>query len=130
MEAHCCGHAEVEGDRDRLMQVIANLLGNALKFTPPGGSIVIACVERASSIEVSVSDTGPGIATTHLPHVFDRFYQSDRKRGGVGLGLAIAKGIIDAHGGSIGVESEPGRGARFYFELPARLSAESVQTTA
>lgn len=130
VEAKLCREAYIDCDRDRLMQVVANLLGNALKFTPPGGAVVVACAQRSSSVEVSVSDTGPGIAPANLPYVFDRFYQSDRKRGGVGLGLAIAKGIIDAHGGSIGVESQPGNGARFFFVLPARFSAETVQTTA
>jgi signal transduction histidine kinase/DNA-binding NarL/FixJ family response regulator len=116
------GEAITEGDRDRLMQVITNLLGNAIKFTPEGGRIAVSCARRSSAVEVRVADSGPGIPPESLPHVFDRFYQSSgrakARAEGVGLGLTIAKGIVDAHGGRIGVESQPGSGADFWFELP------------
>lgn len=116
------GDAGVEADRDRLLQAVANLLGNAIKFTPNGGTIEVSCIRRAGAVRVSIVDSGPGIAPESLPRVFERFYQLDKRREGVGLGLTIAKGIIAEHGGTIGVESEPGKGACFWFELPARSS--------
>lgn len=109
----------VEGDRHRLVQVITNLLGNAIKFTPKQGAIVVRCQRLDDEVRVSVQDSGPGIEPENLPHVFDRFYQSDRRRGGAGLGLAIAKGIVDQHEGRIGVESTLGKGSDFWFTLPA-----------
>jgi signal transduction histidine kinase/DNA-binding NarL/FixJ family response regulator len=120
----------VEADRHRLMQVMANLIGNAVKFTPPEGTVSVTCAGGAGSARVVVADSGPGIAAECLPHVFDRFYQTDTRNGGAGLGLTIAKGIVDAHGGSIGVESQPGEGARFWFELPARPPVASAAAVA
>jgi signal transduction histidine kinase len=79
----------------------------------------VNCGRGNAGARVIVADTGPGIPAESLPHVFDRFYQTDARTGGAGLGLTIAKGIVDAHGGSIGVDSTPGQGARFWFELPA-----------
>ncbi|MDB4985062.1 MAG: sensor signal transduction histidine kinase [Myxococcaceae bacterium] len=111
------GAAYAQGDRDRLMQVVINLLGNAIKFTPSGGAIMVRCTQGPTSLIVSVEDSGPGIREDIIPHIFDRYYRSGAKRG-VGLGLTIAKGIVEAHHGTIGVESEPERGARFWFELP------------
>jgi signal transduction histidine kinase len=110
---------EIEVDRHRLMQVMANLVGNAIKFTPEGGAITVSCARGDFAARVVVADSGPGIPVESLPHVFDRFYQSDARSGGAGLGLTIAKGIIVAHGGNIGVDSQPGQGARFWFDLPA-----------
>lgn len=107
-------------DRDRVGQVLTNLLGNALKFTPDGGTISVTCQTRGTHALVSVTDTGPGIAQEHLRHVFDRFWQSEgqERRSGIGLGLTIAKGIVEAHGGTIKASNAPGKGACFQFTLP------------
>ncbi len=110
----------VQADEERVLQVLENLVGNALKFTPPGGVVTVGAT-RASEpgwVLFSVRDTGPGVPREHLPRVFDRFWQaqsSDRR--GAGLGLAICKAIVEAHGGRIWVESEPGKGATFFFTL-------------
>jgi len=114
---------EIEVDRHRFMQVMANLVGNAIKFTPEGGAVTVSCARGDFAARVVVADSGPGIPADSLPHVFDRFYQSDARSGGAGLGLTIAKGIVVAHGGNIGVDSQPGQGARFWFDLPARPPA-------
>jgi signal transduction histidine kinase len=106
-------------DRERILQVFSNLGGNAVKFTRTDGQVEIRVVHRDAMMAFEVRDTGPGIASDELPHVFDRFWQARKTaRGGVGLGLAIAKGIVEAHGGSINVTSEPGRGSCFAFTLP------------
>ncbi len=109
----------VIGERDRLLQVLSNLIGNAVKFTPPRGRISVRARALDEHLDVSVEDTGPGIAGEDLPHLFDRFWQAGRaKRAGTGLGLAIAKGIVEAHGGHIWAESLPGRGSTFHFTIP------------
>lgn len=112
----------IHADQERVLQVLSNLLGNALKFTPPGGQVTVAVDRQGEEARFAVLDTGPGIAREHLACVFDRFWKSETPgKKGTGLGLFIAKGIIDAHGGRIWVESEPGHGARFYFTLPLEL---------
>jgi two-component system sensor histidine kinase BaeS len=112
----------VEVDAQRISQVLRNLLENAIRHTPSGGEIQIAVCETDSHIEVSVSDTGEGIPAEDLPHLFERFYRVDKSRarrtGRSGLGLAIAKRLIEAHGGKITVQSEAGEGSRFSFTLP------------
>jgi PAS domain S-box-containing protein len=109
----------VLADRDRVLQVFANLLGNAARYTPQGGAISIGAELTESAVEFRVSDTGTGISPEDLRHIFDRFWQARRSgHRGVGLGLAIVKGIVDAHGGRVRVESEPGAGSTFYFTLP------------
>ncbi|NJD10190.1 MAG: GAF domain-containing protein [Gemmatimonadetes bacterium] len=111
----------VWADRQRIVQVLSNLIGNALKFTPVGGRIVLGAVPGTGEVVFRVSDTGPGIAPEHLPHVFERFWQSRREgKQGLGLGLAICKGIVEAHGGRIWVESEAGQGTTVGFTLPVR----------
>jgi signal transduction histidine kinase len=109
-------------DAGRIEQVLNNLVGNALKFTPPGGRVTVTVRPGADAVRVEVADTGDGIAPGHLPHLFDRFYQVDntstRQVGGTGLGLAISKALVEAHGGHIGVESTPGAGSTFWFSLP------------
>ena len=111
----------IEADEERVLQVLENLVGNALKFTPPGGVVTVGARRASESgwVLFSVRDNGPGISAEHLPRVFDRFWQaqaSDRR--GSGLGLAICKAIVEAHGGRIWVESQPGKGAGFFFTLP------------
>jgi two-component system phosphate regulon sensor histidine kinase PhoR len=109
------------GDAERLARVVVNLLHNAVKFTPAGGSVQVSAGLAQSAVTVSVTDTGVGIAPEDLPRIFERFYKSDRARasGGTGLGLAVVKHIVEAHGGTVSVESEPGRGSTFSFSIPA-----------
>jgi len=109
-------------DHRRIGQVLTNLLKNALTHTPSGGDITVTAKASETELEISVTDTGEGIPPENLPHVFERFYRVDKSRsremGGAGLGLAIAKHLVEAHGGSIGARSEQGRGATFTFTLP------------
>jgi two-component system phosphate regulon sensor histidine kinase PhoR len=109
-------------DRDRLSQVLTNLLDNAIKFTPDGGRITVGWRCTNGEVEISVSDSGPGIPEADLPRIFERFYKADRARpahpGGSGLGLAITKHIVEAHGGRIAVRSSPGTGTTFTVTLP------------
>jgi PAS domain S-box-containing protein len=109
----------VWGDRDRLLQVFENLIGNAIKFTKAGGCITVGAASRDHEVIFRVADTGSGIAPEHLSHVFDRFWQAtSANRQGAGLGLPITKGIVEAHGGRIWVESTPSRGTTFSFTIP------------
>jgi signal transduction histidine kinase len=105
-------------ERERVLQVLSNLIGNALKFTPPGGQVSLSVERQGEVARFGVVDTGPGIAAENLPHVFERFWTETPGKKGTGLGLFIAKGIVDAHGGRIWVESEVGQGTRFFFTLP------------
>ena len=105
-------------DRDRIAQVVYNLVGNALKFTPGGGHITILAERRDDAVAVTVRDTGAGIASEALPHIFERFYTSGGRTAGTGLGLDIAKALVEAHGGEIAVTSRPGEGSAFTFTLP------------
>ncbi|MDE3126477.1 MAG: PAS domain S-box protein [Gemmatimonadota bacterium] len=109
---------DVTVDPERIVQVVSNVVGNAIKFTPTGGTITVTAASRPDAVLVSVTDTGPGVAPDHLPHIFDRYWQSSRRNRGAGLGLPIAKMIIEAHGGRIWVDSPPGGGATFHFTLP------------
>jgi signal transduction histidine kinase len=105
-------------DGHRIIQVVANLLSNAIKFTPAGGSITVTAEQGPEGAVVRVTDTGPGIPESIVPHLFQRYWRAPHTASrGTGLGLFIAKGIIEAHGGSIGVEPRPGLGATFYFTL-------------
>jgi signal transduction histidine kinase len=106
-------------DRDRILQVLGNLVGNAMKFTDREGRIDIAVKRHRGEVLFTVHDTGPGMAHEHLVAIFERFWQiQTTKRSGLGLGLYIAKRIVEAHGGRIWAESEPGRGSAFHFTLP------------
>ncbi|MEX2177489.1 MAG: PAS domain-containing sensor histidine kinase [Gemmatimonadaceae bacterium] len=115
-------------DPERVGQVLSNLIGNAIRFTARGGRITVTAVEEGEAVRISVTDTGTGISPDQLPHIFDRFWQSApsgiRTRG-AGLGLPIALGIVQAHGGRLWVESELGKGSTFHFTLPTDLSAET-----
>jgi PAS domain S-box-containing protein len=111
----------VSADAERIGQVLSNLIGNAIRFTARGGKITVSAVVDDDGVRISVSDTGSGISKEQLPHIFDRFWQSSQstiRSRGAGLGLPIARGIVRAHGGRLGVESEEGRGSTFYFTLP------------
>ena len=110
---------KVMADRERVQQALSNLIGNAIKFSPAGSKIVVVPRRDAESVVISVVDNGKGIAAEQLPRVFDRYWQSSRTdRQGAGLGLAIAKGIVEAHGGRIWIESTPGEGTTASFSLP------------
>jgi signal transduction histidine kinase len=110
----------VKGDSERIMQVLGNLVGNGLKFVARGGSVVLKCELKGDEAIFSVADSGPGIAGEDLDRLFEKFWQRRRTdKRGVGLGLAIARGIVEAHGGRIWVESRIGDGSTFYFTLPA-----------
>jgi len=102
-------------------QVLVNLIHNAIKFTPPGGEISIHVSQNENNVVFVVRDTGVGISSDALPRIFERFYKADRSRsgGGTGLGLSICRHLVEAHGGKIWAESEPGKGSSFYFSLPA-----------
>jgi signal transduction histidine kinase len=112
----------VEGDRTRLQQVVANLIDNAIKYTPEGGAVEVKVQNHAGKAVLEVVDNGVGIPATAIRHVFERFYRVDKARsrasGGAGLGLSIVKSICAAHGGEISVSSEEGRGSCFRVELP------------
>jgi PAS domain S-box-containing protein len=115
----------VNVDASRIVQVLGNLLRNALKFTPDGGRISVRGSMRAGSVVFSVADTGPGIPVADQPRVFDRYWHSRRtaKKQGTGLGLSIAKGIVEAHGGRMWLESTPGQGSSFFFSVPVEVTA-------
>jgi PAS domain S-box-containing protein len=122
------GLPPVLADRDRLLQILGNLLGNAVKFTPRGGHVAVRATVAGPHVQVTVSDDGPGIAPDHLPHIFDRFWRARQgDLGGAGLGLAIARSLAEAHGGRLGVESELGRGSTFCLTLVAAIEAERVE---
>jgi signal transduction histidine kinase len=113
----------VQVDRDRIIQVLINLLGNALRYTPPSGSVRVSAERQDGAVAFHVADTGIGIAPEHLPHLFERFYRVDKARsralGGSGIGLTIAKALVEAHGGQIRATSPGlGHGATFSFTLP------------
>ncbi|MEU0878671.1 HAMP domain-containing sensor histidine kinase [Lentzea sp. NPDC005914] len=114
----------VDADALRLRQILDNLVANALRYVPSGGSVSARAVRDGSDVVISVADTGAGISAQDLPHVFDRFWRADRSRarstGGSGLGLAIVRKLVEAHGGSVGVTSTPGLGTTFTVRLPMR----------
>jgi PAS domain S-box-containing protein len=106
-------------DRERVVQVFANLVGNAVKFTEPGGSITVSALRSSEAVSFMVADTGPGIAAEHVPFLFDRFWRvRGAKRDGTGLGLWIVKGLVEAHGGQVAVDTTVGTGSIFSFTLP------------
>ena len=124
--------ATVKADPEAVHQVFSNLISNAVKYCPPGTPIVIGAQQREDSLEFFVRDAGPGIASEHLPRLFQRFYRVDKARslesGGTGLGLAIVKHIVLAHGGSVRVESELNHGSTFFFTLPRADAPALVQS--
>jgi signal transduction histidine kinase len=117
------GLPAVQADPDRVLQVLINLLGNALRYTPAGGQVRLSAAPQGAAVVFAVADTGSGIAPDHLPHLFERFYRVDKARsraqGGSGIGLTIAQAIVEAHGGQIAAASPGlGQGATFSFTLP------------
>ena len=121
LDLHCApdlGHVDL--DRHRFVQALGNLIGNAIKFTPPGGMVDVRATRGPEEITIAVVDTGAGIPAAQLPKLFDRFWRGRHDRDGVGLGLAITKGVIDAHGGQLAVRSAPGEGTTFTITLPVR----------
>ncbi len=113
-------------DRDRLIQILVNVLSNSLKFTPEGGQVEIRVKDENDSVLITVQDTGPGIAPEDLPYVFERFYRADKSRnrkwGGSGIGLTIVKKLVDAHGGTVWIES--GHGTKVYIRLPKECNKD------
>jgi two-component system phosphate regulon sensor histidine kinase PhoR len=107
-------------DAERVRQVVTNLVHNAIKFTPPGGSVALSAEQAGREVVIAVRDSGVGVPAQDLSRIFERFYKADRARsgGGSGLGLAIARHIVQAHGGRIWAESVEGQGSTFYFSLP------------
>ncbi|MBC7325704.1 MAG: PAS domain-containing sensor histidine kinase, partial [Moorella sp. (in: Bacteria)] len=124
------GLPAVHGDPDMLTQVLINLVDNAIKYTPAGGRVTIRAGVADGEVQVSVEDTGIGIPPESLPRIFERFYRVDKARsrelGGIGVGLAIVKHIIRAHGGKTAVESAVGKGSTFSFTLPVEESSRGL----
>lgn len=121
----------VLGDEDRLIQVLMNIVGNALKYTPEGGKVIISARAQDRVVLLAVKDNGLGISAEHLPHLFTRFYRVDKSRarasGGSGIGLTIARSIVEAHGGRVWVESEgEGKGSTFFISLPVALEPDTA----
>ena len=116
------GEGTVNAERDLFGRAVSNLVSNALQHTPPGGRVILSTRVFERRVEVSVSDTGAGIHAEHLAKIFDRFYRVDSARsssmGGAGLGLSIVKSIMDLHGGTVTVESSPGKGTTFVLAFP------------
>nr|WP_026256731.1 ATP-binding protein [Mycobacterium sp. 155] len=134
LRTHISGTVRLWADRQRLAQVLGNLLDNALRHTPAGGHVTLAVTQIAGEVGFTVTDDGDGIAAEHLPHVFERFYRADsardRGRGGSGIGLAIVKALTEAHGGHIRVASRgPGTGTTFTVSVPIQLPGGTYRGT-
>jgi signal transduction histidine kinase len=116
------GETPVSADTTRLRQAVANLLDNAVKYTPPGGAVTVTAERRGETVVLTVSDTGPGIPEAEQPRVWERLYRGDQSRSqsGLGLGLSLVRAIVEAHGGTVGMHNGPGGGAVFEVALPAR----------
>ena len=109
---------DARGDEDRLVQVVVNLVANAVRFTPRGGRVTVRLIDAGPEIEIQVEDTGVGIPAAALPQIFESWRQAHNDRGGTGLGLAVVRGIVLAHGGRVTVESQEGKGSRFTVLVP------------
>lgn len=119
---------QIRCDRGRILQVLSNLIGNAIKFTPEGGAISVRAFRGASDVLFAVTDTGPGMSDEHQAHVFESYWQAEPRAGhGLGLGLSIAKGLVESHGGKIWVESRIGHGSTFFVSLPAQVGLAQTQ---
>jgi signal transduction histidine kinase len=125
LESRGSHHALAECDRGRALQILSNLVSNAIKFTPERGHVVVAAETTGEEVRFAVFNSGPGIPEEQLPHIWERFWQADKKAdAGTGLGLSIAQGLVQAHGGHIWVESKLGDGTTFYFTLPLARTLE------
>jgi signal transduction histidine kinase len=115
------GQVTVNADRDRLRQALANLVDNAMKYTPRGGRVEVSAAREDRAVIIRVADTGPGISEQDLPRIFDRLYRGDQSRAtrGLGLGLSLVRAYVEAQGGTVTVNSTPGAGATFTLRLPA-----------
>ena len=123
VEVACTGEGQLNADPLLFRQALGNLLSNALHYTPRGGKVLISVAHPANgSLDIGVTDTGAGIDSEHLPHIFDRFYRADRSRTqnpqGFGLGLAIVKSILTLHGGTVAIKSAPGAGTTVVLKFP------------
>jgi signal transduction histidine kinase len=127
------GLPRIEADRDRLRQVLVNLLTNANEYCPKGAGIGVKVSRNGADVEIDVTDDGPGIPEDQLAHIFERFSRGDagetQRVGGTGLGLAISKSLVELHGGTIGAESAPGEGSTFRIRLPAIASADRTEVS-
>ncbi len=121
LAAEPAGGLAIDADRQRMRQVLSNLVDNALKYTPAGGRVVLRARRAGLRVEIEVADDGPGIAAEDLPRIWDRLYRGDRSRSerGLGLGLSLVRAIVEAHGGQARAGSTPGGGATFTIEIPA-----------
>jgi signal transduction histidine kinase len=124
----CSSKCEAMVDPTRMRQAFANLLDNALKYTPSGGRVHVKCEEHSSTIVVCIQDSGAGILTDEQPRIWDRLYRSDKSRSqrGLGLGLALVKAIVEAHGGTVAVKSQPGEGSAFSVVIPKAVGHGSM----
>lgn len=122
------GTGSMLGDPDRIVQVLLNLIGNALRFTPSGGSVTVSLRETDREIQIQVTDTGIGIPAAFLPVIFERFRQAHSGKGGTGLGLAIVKSLVEAHDGHVTVESQEGKGSRFTVSFPKESQSAAPET--
>jgi two-component system sensor histidine kinase VicK len=122
---------EIKGDKDRVEQVIINIISNAIKYTPENGSIKVKALMNGNNVQIRIADTGIGIPKEDLPRLFERFYRVDKARsramGGTGLGLSIAKNIVEAHKGSIRIESEYGKGSEVIMDFPCEYKNPEVE---
>ncbi|MEX1183180.1 MAG: HAMP domain-containing sensor histidine kinase [Gemmatimonadota bacterium] len=124
----CDRGVRISADRDRLLQVLSNLIDNAVKFSPEGCTVEVRAEAMESAMRFSVIDTGAGIPADDIAHLFESFWQGTRTSiEGAGLGLAIARGIVEAHGGDIGVDSTPGSGSTFFFTVPTVMAGEDSE---
>jgi signal transduction histidine kinase len=124
---NAAGIAKVTCERKRIIRVLSNLINNAIKFTPSGGRVTISAELKNGEALFVVRDTGTGITSEQLPHIFERYWQADETaRKGTGLGLAIAKGFVEVHNGKIWVESQPGYGSTFFFTIPLAEKLEKI----
>jgi signal transduction histidine kinase len=118
------------GDRERVVQILSNIIGNALKFTPAGGRVTISAERDGDMVRISTTDTGRGIPKEHVAHIFDRYWRAGHDRSSVGLGLSIVKGLVEAQGGEVSASSEEGRGATVSFTLPSSSAKPEAKAPA